>query len=367
MITTANAAHAAPPAEPAPQQITPRDQASRLLAHIAGFVGHRVVAIGLRQRLIQALGDVDTPSGISADQLAEQLKLDPFYVAVWCRGAVASGICDVDGAPSSVSLETRYRLAPHVATLLLDTTHPAYVGGVFTVLEQHEVFDSFESVLGSGERLWWDSCSSDWIDGVAGTGLPFYTRVVPGGIAQVPGLADRLERGGRIVDTACGAGVGMVRLAVTFPNCEIVGVDGDRHSIDLAENRLRAAGVIDRCRLVHSPLEAMELDEQAACVINNISMHECRDIDRVTRNIRTALEPGGWFVISDFPFPESLDALRSVPGRVMSGIQFFEAQIDDQLLPRTAYDDLLARHGFVDIGHVDLTPVHAITYGRTPA
>ncbi|HKE50318.1 MAG TPA: hypothetical protein VKE25_02295, partial [Actinomycetes bacterium] len=76
------------------------------------------------------------------------------------------------------------------------------------------------------------------------------------------------------------------------------------------------------------------------------------------------LEPGGWFVISDFRFPDTDEGLRSVPGRVMSGIQFFEAQIDDQLLPRTAYDDLLARHRYRDIGSAVLTPMHAITYGR---
>jgi hypothetical protein len=95
-------------------------------------------------------------------------------------------------------------------------------------------------------------------------------------------------------------------------------------------------------------------------------MHECRDIDRVTDNVRAALEPGGWFVISDFPFPDTDEALRSVPGRIMTGIQFFEAQIDDQLLPRAAYDDLLGRHGFVDLGSVQLTPMHALTYGRRP-
>lgn len=49
----------------------------------------------------------------------------------------------------------------------------------------------------------------------------------------------------------------------------------------------------------------------------------------------------------------------------MSGIQFFEAQIDDQLLPRAAYDDLLARHGFRDLGSLQLSPVHAVTYART--
>ena len=99
-------------------------------------------------------------------------------------------------------------------------------------------------------------------------------------------------------------------------------------------------------------------------VVNNISMHECRDIDRVTENVREALEPGGWFVISDFPFPDTDEGLRSTPGRIMSGIQFFEAQIDDQLLPRAAYDELLTRHGFTDLGTASLTPMHALTWGR---
>jgi ubiquinone/menaquinone biosynthesis C-methylase UbiE len=347
-----------------PTTVTLQEQAPRLLAHIAGFVGHRIIAIGLRQGLVRALADTDEQTGLSADQLAAQLGLDPFYVAVWCRGAAASGVCDVDDAAPSVTLETRYRLAAHVGTLLLDASHPAYVGGVFTVLEQQEVFDRFESVLRTGERLWWDACSPDWITGVAGTGAPFYARLVPGGLAQIPGLLDRIQHGCRIVDTACGSGLGMVRLAEAFPHCEIVGVDGDHHSVELAEQRLHDAGLLDRCRVVHSPLEHLELDQPATCIINNISMHECRDIDGATANIRAALEPGGWFVISDFPFPETIDALRTVPGRVMSGIQFFEAQIDDQLLPRTAYDDLLHRHGFSDIGHVHLSPVHAVTYGR---
>ncbi|MDK1017914.1 MAG: hypothetical protein QGD89_00705 [Actinomycetota bacterium] len=48
----------------------------------------------------------------------------------------------------------------------------------------------------------------------------------------------------------------------------------------------------------------------------------------------------------------------------MSGIQFFEARIGDQLLPVSFYLDLLSRHGFRDIGHFDITPIHAVTYGR---
>ena len=78
------------------------------------------------------------------------------------------------------------------------------------------------------------------------------------------------------------------------------------------------------------------------------------------------MEPGGWFVISDFPFPNTDEGLRTVPGRVMSGVQFFEAQIDDQLLPRVAYDALLGKHGFTGLGSFVMTPMHAVTYARKP-
>ena len=48
----------------------------------------------------------------------------------------------------------------------------------------------------------------------------------------------------------------------------------------------------------------------------------------------------------------------------MTGIQFFEATIDDQLLPVTTYLDLLNRHGFKNVDSVSITPVHALIYGQ---
>jgi SAM-dependent methyltransferase len=336
---------------------TIKEQGGALLAHAAGYASHRTIAIGLRSGLLEELGRAQ--AGATPDELAERLDLDPFYVSVWCRAALSAGVCDRDG--------DRYRFAPHMATLLLDRGSPAYAGGVFNVLQQREMLGRFEASLASGERLWWDECSHDWVAGVAGTGTPFYSRLVPGGLGQVPGLAERLAAGGPIVDSACGAGVGVVRLAEHFPACRVVGVDGDAHSIEQARGRVAEAGLADRVELHCSPLEQLRVDRPAALIVNNISMHECRDIDVVTENVLAALEPGGWFVISDFPFPDSEAGLRSVPGRVMGAIQFFEAQIDDQLLPRAYYDDLLARHGFTGPGSASLTPMHALTWGRRPA
>ena len=304
---------------------TPQAQAGLLLGHVAGYMGLRTIEMGLRAGLVS---EIASRPGVTPDDLAARLGMDGFYVSVWCRAAFAAGVLERDG--------DGYRLAPHVGTLLLDDASPAYVGGMFPLVRQPEMLGRFDANLSSGTRLWWDDTSPEWIAGVAATGRPFYTRLVPGGLDQVPGLAERLHSGCRVVDTACGAGAGVIRLATHYPNSQVVGVDGDRHSIDQAEAAVRDAAVADRVSLICSPLEEMDVREPVTAVINNISMHECRDIDRVTENVKAALDPGGWFVISDFPFPDTDDGL-------------------------------LARHGFVDVGSFTLSPVHAVTYGRRPS
>src|SRR3546814_1317230 len=133
-----------------------------LLGHVAGYAAHRTVASGLRQGLIKALADARPSVPTSAGALAAQLGLDPLYTQVWCRSAFAAGVCECTGVG--------YSLAPHLAELLLDEASPAYVGGVFTLFEQPELFGRFEEVLASGERMWWEDTSPEWIAQVAGTG-----------------------------------------------------------------------------------------------------------------------------------------------------------------------------------------------------
>jgi SAM-dependent methyltransferase len=111
-------------------------------------------------------------------------------------------------------------------------------------------------------------------------------------------------------------------------------------------------------------LEELNTAVEYDLVLINVSMHECRDIEKVTSNVHRALKPDGYFVISDFPFPDSREGCRTVPARIMCGIQFVEALMGDQLLPTQAYLDLLNKHGFRNVGTFELTPVHAVTYGQ---
>ena len=56
---------------------------------------------------------------------------------------------------------------------------------------------------------------------------------------------------------------------------------------------------------MQSTLEEFSASDEFDVAIINISMHECRDLEKVTSNVRSALKPGGYFVISDIPFPAS--------------------------------------------------------------
>ena len=332
-----------------------QQQAGKVISQVAGYVGLRAIDIGLQHGLLAALAT--NPLGMTAEALAEETGLDPFYTEVWCRSAYAAEVLEVGEYEA-------YRLAPHMDKLLLDKDFPGYVGGLPGVMVQPEIFDRFAENLPSGKRMWWNESSPAFIDKVSTTGQPFYTRLIPTGLSRVPGLDESLANGAKVLEMACGTGAGLVRLAESYPKATLVGVDGDAHSLQLVMDRVTQAGLRDRISLLESSLEDIDGQDEYDVALINISMHECRDIDKVTRNVYRALKPGGHFVISDFPFPASLQDSRTMPSRVMSGIQFFEALIGDQLLPTQAYVDLLNAQGFTGVAAFDLTPMHAVTYGQ---
>ncbi|MEE9179235.1 MAG: class I SAM-dependent methyltransferase [Acidimicrobiia bacterium] len=332
----------------------PQEQAGVLLANAAGYIATRTIRIGLDRGLFELIGEAGP---ISSADLAEASGLDELYSEVWCRSAFAAGVLQGHD-------EGAYTLAPHIEVLLLDQSSPAYVGGLFKVLTEPEVFDVFTENFESGARIWWDQTSPAWIAAVGETGGAFNTRFIPDGLSRVPGAADRLTAGSKALELACGTGVGLVRLGTEFPNLDLVGLDGDAHSLRSAGSRIDDAGMAGRVRLIHSGMEDLDAEEEFDAITINVSMHECRDIEKVTEAVHRALKPGGYFLNSDFPFPETGDGVKTVPGRIMSGIQFFEALIDDQLLSVNYYLDLYDRHGFTEKGVVEVTPLHTITWAR---
>jgi hypothetical protein len=222
-----------------------QQQAGKVLSQLAGYVGLRTIDIGLQHGLLQALSK--TLLGMTAEALAEEAGLEPFYTEVWCRSAYAAEV--LDGGEYEA-----YRLAPHMDKLLLDRDFPSYIGGLPGVMVQPEFFDRFAENLPSGKRIWWDERSPTFIDKVSTRGQPFYTRLIPTGLSRVPGLDESLTNGARVLEVACGVGIGLVRIAQTYPGATVVGVDGDALSMKLVTDRVKQAGLRERISLLQSPL-----------------------------------------------------------------------------------------------------------------
>ncbi|OLS24045.1 MAG: Ubiquinone biosynthesis O-methyltransferase [Candidatus Heimdallarchaeota archaeon LC_2] len=330
-----------------------KQKAGKLLTDMAGFISTRTMAMGLELELFQEL--TNHPNGITVDDLAKLKNLDPFYLGVWCKSAYGSELLESNG-------NSKYTLAPHIETLLLNRDFPGYIGGIPKVFTSAEMFDTFPANMQSGKRTWWDKLSPNWIKSVIETTRPMYTRFLNVGIGKVPGLEEKMQNG-HIMELASGAGDGLTRTALKYPNSTFVGVDGDEFSIKLAEEATSKLNLSNRVKYHKSTFEDIDYKDEFDVVTINASMHECRDLDKVTTNVLKSLKSGGSFVISDFPYPAGLDGLRTIPGRIMTGIQFFESQIDDLLMPTQDFVDLLNKNGFREVGAFDISPTHNVIYG----
>ena len=332
----------------------PAHQSGKLLSHYAGYIATWAINLGIDTGLLSELARV----GAATDQdLAQGLELDPQYTAVWCRSAYGAGVLDRDA-------DGRYTLAPHMGMLLLDSEAPGYLGGLaqaFTAMR--ETFLDLREFMHTGQREWWSDFTPEWIGAVADTGQAFYRRMINVVVPQLADVETALRNGGRVLDLACGMGLGPIKMAKAYESAQFVGVDGDAYTLEMARRNFDEAGYGSRFELVHSMLEEFDAQDAFDVAIINISLHEARDMQLVVDNAYRALRPGGTFIVNEFPFPETVEECRTLPAQIMSGIQFFESHIGCQLQPTSVFVDLLIKAGFQDVGSIDVTPVHATIHG----
>lgn len=340
-----------------PAQPEAGQQSAKLLGYYAGYLATWGIDLGRRAGLLEALAA--HPEGSTAEVLAERLGLDPLYTRVWCRSAYAAGVLDLVDTEAQA-----YSLAPHMATLLLDANSPAYLGGLArAVVAMRETFVDLRQFIRTGQHEWWKDFDAEWIQAVGDTGQAFYRRLLDVVIPKLAAIDGELQAGARVLDLACGVCNGPIKVAHAYPNTRFTAVDGDPYTLELARENLARDGLDDRFELIHSPLEELALPDAYDVAIINISLHEARDIERVVANARRALRAGGTFLVSEFPFPDTLEGCRALPGQIMSGIQFFEAHIGCQLLPTSRFVELLEHAGFREVGIIEVTPVHVVIHG----
>lgn len=127
-------------------------------------------------------------------------------------------------------------------------------------------------------------------------------------------LAD-LPSSARILCVGVGTGAEILSLAGIHPDWSFVGVDPSAGMLDVCRGRLKQAGLLDRCELVHGRVEDVAEGAQFDAVLSMLVAHFVGRDDRAGfyRNIHDRLKPGGYFVSTEIchdldsaGFPEML-------------------------------------------------------------
>ena len=299
-----------------PPNPTLADQVSRLYDLVAGYHATHMMEIARELGVWEAL---TRNPGLASGELAERLGTDPFYTDVLCRTAFSFGLLDREG--------DGWRMAPHFDQILGNPESSFYLACAPRV---HMVLgDDYRDYPGhfrAGTTRSYQQHDERFMREVAEAlkTLPriFLDLVLP----NLPGLEARLAGGARVLDVGCGGGWAVVQLAERFPETTCVGIDLEPYSVELAKRLIAERGLTGRCEARLQSADDLGEDDSFDVATSFLVVHEIAP-DRkpgAFAAVARALKPGGSFLIFDETYPETDEALRTMPSRFAALGQWYE-------------------------------------------
>lgn len=149
-------------------------------------------------------------------------------------------------------------------------------------------------------RHWWSNFrtfsvpSAQFYDSLAGKLLGrLYDRVTED-FREVPTTS--------ILDAGCGPGWLALRLAASYPNSSITGIDISPEMVALAKSHAEEAGLGDRVRFQVADVGSLPFgDGEFDLVVSTLSLHHWPDHHAGIREIHRVLQPAGEARIYDVP------------------------------------------------------------------
>jgi 2-polyprenyl-3-methyl-5-hydroxy-6-metoxy-1,4-benzoquinol methylase len=267
--------------------------ATRLLTALNNGALCLMTSIGHRTGLFDTMRDLP-PS--TSEEIAQKARLHERYVREWLGAMVTSGIVEIDPATN------RYRLpAEHAAFLSREAA-----------ADNVAVFAQYIALLGSVE--------DDIVECFRkGGGVPYakfsrFHEVMAEDSGQsvlssleshilplVPGLADRLAAGIRVLDLGCGRGLIMTRLAELYPKSRFTGMDLSPEAIAYArgESSKKALNNINFIAINLSNFDETAQSESFDFITTFDAIHDQAKPLSVLKGIHRALKTGGIYLMQD--------------------------------------------------------------------
>jgi 2-polyprenyl-3-methyl-5-hydroxy-6-metoxy-1,4-benzoquinol methylase len=286
--------------------VEPPSPAARLADLALGHVLVTMIGIGHRLGLLDALA----AGPATAEEIAARAGVAPRYLQEWLGALVAGGIAEYDPGAGT------FAFAPGYAPLLTGATAANVAPGAEMQLRltamAPQVGARFRDGAGIPAQVYAEQAGAS----LGGSRRFLYDeQFVDGFVGGVPGLADRLRAGARVLDVGCGPGQVARLLADAFPASQVTGVDVVPEAIEQAE---AAAGgranldfrVGDAARLAEDGTYDSAYDIVFAVDV----IHDLARPAEALQGIRRALAPDGVFVMVDISFSADLTRLAGNAG-----------------------------------------------------
>jgi ubiquinone/menaquinone biosynthesis C-methylase UbiE len=159
-----------------------------------------------------------------------------------------------------------------------------------------------------------------------------HTRIVQAFDTKFP----RVELQGKILDLGCGPGDITFRFAARFPNSYIIGVDGSRAMISLAnERRADESQLRDRVTFIEGLLPGAPIPPGPySAIVSNSLLHHLHHPDVLWQTVSQHASPGTKIFIADLFRPMSEENARQI-------VDEYSAD-EPEILRRDFYNSLLA-------------------------
>jgi SAM-dependent methyltransferase len=170
----------------------------------------------------------------------------------------------------------------------------------------------------------------------------------PGGTDEIDRVIDGIDlRGRRLLDIGCGVGGVDLHLVRSHGLAHVTGIDVEDTVVDIARSRAVRDGLDDRTTFVKVEPGPLPFPESSfEVVFSKDSIVHIPDKHALARDVYRVLEPGGWFVASDW-----LIGHDGTPSEQMRDYIAAEG-LDFGMASAARYDDALRSAGFVDVSIV---------------
>ena len=264
--------------------------AEKMIGVLNGGALTLMISVGHRTGLFDAMSDLP-PS--TSHEIAEEAALNERYVREWLGAMVTGDIVAYDHATEN------YQLPPEHAAFLTRAASPDNLGVPAQFIPvcarvEDDIVECFKHGGGvpySKYHRFHEVMAEDSGQTVV-SGL--FEHILP----LVPGLAQRLETGIKVLDVGCGRGKALMQLAKAYPATQFTGCDISSEAIVWATKSAEDNGLANVTFFVADAAQLDEIERYDLITAFDV-IHDQKSPDLVLFNIKRALKSGGVYLMQD--------------------------------------------------------------------